>query len=207
MTHASACWSAWITSRLWLNSAGSAGDTDVFFRAGRAVTSTIYLAHGASGSAASMRPHVRGLETRGLRAVAVQLQRGGPAERAVPRYREQVRGKPGEAVIGGHSFGGRVASLLASEDEVAGLVLLSFPLHRPGRPETAETRTAHFGAIRCPVLLLSGESDAFARLEPLRDVVKRLPNAELVTYPGVGHGLKPVLDDALDRIAAFVRDL
>lgn len=171
------------------------------------MTPTIYLAHGASGSAASMRPHVTGLERRGLRAVAVQLQRGGPAERAVPRYREQVAGDPSRAVIGGHSFGGRVASLLAAEEAVAGLVLLSFPLHRPGHPETAATRTAHFGAIRCPVLLLSGESDPFARLEALRESVGRLANAELVTYRGVGHGLKPVLDDALDRVATFVQGL
>lgn len=167
----------------------------------------VYLAHGASGSAASMRPHVAGLERRGLRAVAVQLQRGGPAERAVPRYREQVTGDLRQAVIGGHSFGGRVASLIAAEEEVAGLVLLSFPLHRPGHPEAAAERTAHFAAIRCPVLLLSGESDPFARLEALREAVGRLPHAELVTYPGVGHGLKPVLDDALDRVAAFVRGL
>jgi predicted alpha/beta-hydrolase family hydrolase len=171
------------------------------------MTPTIYLAHGASGSAASMRPHVTGLEARGLHAVAVQLQRGGPAERAVPRYRDQVTEAPTGTVIGGHSFGGRVASLLAADEPHAGLVLLSFPLHRPGHPETAEVRTAHFGSISCPVLLLSGESDPFARLVELRRAVDRLPNAQLVTYPNVGHGLKPVLDDALDRIAAFVRGL
>jgi pimeloyl-ACP methyl ester carboxylesterase len=68
-------------------------------------------------------------------------------------------------------------------------------------------RTAHFGSISCPVLLLSGESDPFARVAELRRAVDRLPNAQLVTYPNVGHGLKPVLDDALDRIAAFVRGL
>lgn len=171
------------------------------------MTHWIHLAHGASGNALSMRLHISGLERRGLRGVAVQLQRGGPAERAVPRYREQVQGELGAAVVGGHSFGGRVASLLAAEEKVAGLVLLSFPLHRPGHPETAEARTAHFTAILCPVLLLSGESDPFARLAELRLAAKRLPNAELVTYPRVGHGLSPVLDDALDRIAAFVRGL
>ncbi|MEO8511187.1 MAG: alpha/beta family hydrolase [Chloroflexota bacterium] len=169
------------------------------------MSATVYLAHGASGNAASMRPHVVGLEARGLRAVAVQLQRGGPAERAVPRYLEAA--PDASAVIGGHSFGGRVASLLAAEAPYAGLVLLSFPLHRPGHPETAEARTAHFGAIRCPVLMLSGESDPFARLDALREAAGRLPNAEFVTYANIGHGLKPVLDDALDRIAAFVRGL
>lgn len=152
-----------------------------------------------------MRPHVVGLEARGLRAVAVQLPRGGPAERAVSHYREAAQDHG--AVIGGHSFGARVASLLAAEESYAGLVLLSFPLHRPGHPETAEARTAHFAAITCPVLMLSGESDPFARLAELRVAVRQLPSADLATYRGVGHGLKPVLDDALDRVAAFVRGL
>jgi pimeloyl-ACP methyl ester carboxylesterase len=53
--------------------------------------------------------------------------------------------------------------------------------------------------------LLSGEADPFARVELLRKAVKRLPHAELVTYPRLGHTLKPVLDDVLDRTAAFLR--
>jgi pimeloyl-ACP methyl ester carboxylesterase len=58
------------------------------------------------------------------------------------------------------------------------------------------------------VLLLSGESDPFARLDLLREAVhERLPTAHLVTYPKVGHSLKPVLEDALDRAAAFVHEL
>jgi predicted alpha/beta-hydrolase family hydrolase len=95
--------------------------------------------------------------------------------------------------------------MVAAEDRVAGLVLLSYPLHRPGHPE--ELRTAHWAAIRCPVLLLSGESDGFARVDLLREAVAAWPVAELVTYPGVGHGVhrnKAALEDALDRIAAFV---
>ena len=85
------------------------------------------------------------------------------------------------------------------------MVLLSYPLHRPGHPE--QLRTEHWPRIACPVLLLSGEADPFARLELLRREVGRLSAAELVTYPRVGHGLAPVLDDALDRIAAFVARL
>ena len=56
-----------------------------------------------------------------------------------------------------------------------------------------------------PVLLLSGESDPFARIDLLRlAVAERLADAELVTWPRLGHTLKPVLEDVLDRIAAFV---
>ena len=59
-----------------------------------------------------------------------------------------------------------------------------------------------------PVLLLSGESDPFAKLDLLRRAVdERLPSAALVTYPKVGHSLKAVLDDALDRAAVFVREI
>ena len=112
------------------------------------------------------------------------------------------------AVIGGHSYGGRVASMLAASDQpgmVAGLVLLSYPLHRPGHPD--EQRTEHWPSITCPVLLLSGESDPFARFELLREATRLLANAELIGYPHVGHGLAPVLEDAMDHVAAFVRGL
>jgi len=57
--------------------------------------------------------------------------------------------------IGGHSFGGRVASLIAAEHEYGALVLLSYPLHPPGGYDRWDERTAHWPRIRCPVLLLS----------------------------------------------------
>lgn len=167
--------------------------------------SIVHLAHGASGSAASMLPFVRGLESRGISARAVQLPRG-TAERAVATY---LRTAPPDehTVIGGHSFGGRVASLAASEHRYQGLVLLSFPLHAPGAPDRWAERTAHFGQVACPVLLLSGDRDPFAKVELLQQAVERLPTAELHVYPGVRHGLSPVLADALDRIAVFVNSL
>lgn len=164
----------------------------------------VNLAHGASGNAASMRPHVEGLRRRGIEARAIELP-VGKAEKAVAVYLRQLTGITVE-VIGGHSYGGRVASLLAAEASPAGLVLLSYPLHRPGKPEL-ETRIPHWSKISCPVLLLSGESDPFARIDLLREGVKHLAQAELVTYPRVGHGLGPVLDDALDRVVAFVQAL
>jgi predicted alpha/beta-hydrolase family hydrolase len=165
----------------------------------------IFLAPGASGSIAALRPQVAGLAAHGVRARTVQLPRTA-AERAVGVYRAAVR-DPASSVIGGHSFGGRVASLLAAEEPVLGLLVLSYPLHRPGHPDTWEERTAHWERIACPVLLLSGESDPFARIDLLRTAVTRLPRAELVTYPRVGHGIGPVLADALERIAAWARGL
>jgi uncharacterized protein len=168
------------------------------------MTLHVHLGHGASGTAASMAPWVDGLRRRGIDASALDLPKR-KAEDAVPVFRQLVPGGPG-TVVGGHSYGGRVASLAAAENdtEYEALVLLSYPLHRPGAPETWTARTAHWPAIRCPVLLLSGESDPFARIALLRDAVPLLRDGELVTYPGLGHGLKPVLDDALDRIEAFL---
>jgi len=108
--------------------------------------------------------------------------------------------------VGGHSYGGRVASLAAAESDAPyrALVLFSYPLHPPGAPERTTARIAHWPTIRCPVLLLSGESDPFAKVELLRSSVANLAHAELVTYPKLGHTLAPVLEDALDRAAAFL---
>jgi predicted alpha/beta-hydrolase family hydrolase len=168
-----------------------------------------YVGHGASGSAASMAAHVRGLVSRGIDARAIDLP-VRKAEEAVPVFRTIVPDRA-EAdgvpiAVGGQSYGGRVASLAAAEPDTdyAALVFFSYPLHAPGRPEKAAERTAHWAAIRCPVLLLSGEADPFARIELLRAAVPLLRDAELVTYPGLGHTMKPVLEDALDRTAAFL---
>ena len=166
----------------------------------------VYLGHGAAGNAASMAPYVEGLRRRGITAVGVDLPKR-KAEDAVPAWRAAVPDGAG-TISGGQSYGGRVASLAAAAGAgYAGLVLFSYPLHPPGGPERADARMAHWPSITCPVLLLSGEADPFARLELLRAAVTKLANAELVTYPRLGHTLRPVLDDVLDRVAAFVAAL
>ena len=153
-----------------------------------------------------MAPFVDGLRRRGLAAEAVDLPKR-KAEEAVPAWRAAVPDGPG-TVAGGHSYGGRVASLAAAAGGgYAGLVLFSYPVHPPGAIERAAARTAHFPLIKCPVLLLSGESDPFARLDLLRAAVVQLADAQLVTYPRLGHTLRSVLEDVLDRVAAFVGEL
>jgi predicted alpha/beta-hydrolase family hydrolase len=165
----------------------------------------IYLGHGASGTASSMAPFVDGLRARSIEASALDLPRRR-AEDAVPSFVAQVRPGPPPIALGGHSYGGRVASLVAAAGGLTpiALVCFSYPLHPPGRPEAADARTAHWPSIRCPVLLLSGESDPFARIDLLREATGRLSRATLVTYPRLGHTLRPVLDDVLDRTAAFL---
>ena len=151
-----------------------------------------------------MTPYIDALSRRGVRAATLRLPRGA-AERAMEPLREQVGGELTHAVIGGHSFGGRVASLVAAQTAPAGLILLSYPLHRPGHPD--ELRIEHWPEIRCPVLVLSGDRDQFARVDLLRNAVKRLPHADTHIYPGVRHGLTAVADDVAERIAAFLATL
>jgi hypothetical protein len=154
-----------------------------------------------------MAPFVDGLRARGVAATAIDLPKR-KAEEALPAFHLVVP-DGADVAVGGHSFGGRVASLAAAEPDApyAGLVLFSYPLHPPGSPERTDARIAHWPSIRCPVLLLSGEADPFARIGLLRAAVPRLAQAELISYPGLGHTLKPVLEDALDRAAAFLRGL
>jgi predicted alpha/beta-hydrolase family hydrolase len=169
---------------------------------------TLLLGPGASGGVERLEPLIRKLGAAGVDARAVPLPRG-TAERALPVYLAAIEAGAGEPLlIGGQSFGGRVASMLAADGaDVAGLVLLSYPLHAPGRHEAWDARTEHWPRLQIPVLLLSGESDPFARIDLLRAAVAdRLTgtDAELVTYPALGHGLAPVLDDVAERVAAFV---
>jgi predicted alpha/beta-hydrolase family hydrolase len=154
-----------------------------------------------------MLPFVDGLRVRGIDATAVDLPRR-KAEEAVPVWLAKVPGGPG-VIVGGHSYGGRVASLAAAAEpgRYDALVLFSYPLHPPGAPERTAARIAHWPSLALPVLLLSGESDPFARTDLLRDAVRLLPDAELFTYPRLGHGVRPVLDDALDRVARFAENV
>src|SRR5437660_2552888 len=148
---------------------------------------SVWLGHGASGGPETMQPYIQRLVGLGIDASALSLPRGA-AERAMGSLRGQVGEALPASVIGGHSYGGRVASMVAAETPPAGLVLLSYPLHRPGHPE--ELRTEHWSNIACPVLLLSGDRDQFARIDLLQASAELLPRAKLHIYPGMGHGLQ-----------------
>jgi pimeloyl-ACP methyl ester carboxylesterase len=167
-------------------------------------TSRLLLAPGASGNPAQLGPIASALERRGVTVGLVTLPRG-QAERAIPAYRIALEAESAGVAIGGQSFGGRVASLLVAEGaEPAALVLLAYPLHAPGRQEAWDARTSHWPDIRCPVLLLSGEADPFARIDLLRTAVDRLGDATLRTWPRLGHGIRPVLDEAVEEIIGFL---
>jgi pimeloyl-ACP methyl ester carboxylesterase len=164
----------------------------------------ILIAPGASGNPKQLVPHAAGLRTRGYEVEIVSLPKG-TVERAMPVFRDAIGPEPAKVVTGGQSFGGRVATLLAADDPPAALVLFAYPLHAPGRHDAWRERSAHWPRIACPMLLLSGESDPFARIDLLRAAVRQLPAGKLVTFPGLGHGVEPVLDQALDEVDAFLR--
>ena len=119
--------------------------------------------------------------------------------------------------LGGHSYGGRMASHAMLEDAappVSGLVFCSFPLHPPKKPGTE--RAAHLPEIDLPMLFLSGTRDGLATPELLEDVVAGLPRAELHWLDTADHGYKILkrtrqstedVFDELARVAAgFMRD-
>jgi len=96
----------------------------------------------------------------------------------------------GRIFLGGHSYGGRQASMLAaSEAEVAeALLLLSYPLHPPEKP--AAMRTDHFPSLRTQALFASGERDGFGTREELEAALKMIPaRTELMMVAGAGHEL------------------
>jgi predicted alpha/beta-hydrolase family hydrolase len=97
---------------------------------------------------------------------------------------------PRRVAIGGHSYGGRQASVLAAEDPTvaAALLLLSYPLHPPGRP--AELRVAHLPELRTPTLFVHGTADPFGSVAELRSAIARIPApTALHLEPGAGHDL------------------
>lgn len=96
----------------------------------------------------------------------------------------------GRVFLGGHSYGGRQASMLAASDPglVEALLLLSYPLHPPKRRE--ELRTAHFPRLQTPTLFVHGSRDGFGSIAELEDARKLIPaRTELLPISSAGHEL------------------
>lgn len=97
---------------------------------------------------------------------------------------------PGKVFIGGHSYGGRQASILAANEPECcdGLLLLSYPLHPPKKPH--ELRTAHLPNLQTPTLFVHGTKDPFGSIDEMRSALQLIPAyAELVPVEGAGHDL------------------
>jgi predicted alpha/beta-hydrolase family hydrolase len=119
---------------------------------------------------------------------------------------------PGRVFLGGHSYGGRQASMLCAEQPelVAGLLLCSYPLHPPGHPD--RLRTQHLPALHVPVLFVHGTRDPFGSIEELDTARKLIPvKTAMLRVDGAGHDLgfkaKATLDALPAKIVAEFRAL
>jgi uncharacterized protein len=113
---------------------------------------------------------------------------------------------PGLVYLGGHSYGGRQASMLAADepDMAAALLLLSYPLHPPEKP--AQLRTQHFPRLRVPSLFVSGTKDDFGTIAEIEAAIAAIPAAtRLIAIAGAGHDLKRGKFDLAPLIDALVR--
>ena len=99
-----------------------------------------------------------------------------------------VHGSVKRLLIGGKSMGGRIASVIADEAGVDGLVCLGYPFHPPGRPE--RTRVAHLSGLHTPTLICQGERDPFGSREEVADYVLSL-SIEIVWIADGEHSFKP----------------
>jgi predicted alpha/beta-hydrolase family hydrolase len=124
-------------------------------------------------------------------------QFGPPAPAAAARDREGLRdaaqflsGRAGKVVLGGHSYGGRQATILAAEDPAVAnaLLLLSYPLHPPEKPQ--QLRTQHFPSLRTPALFVHGAKDPFGSIAEMGSALSLIPaQTKLLPVEKAGHDL------------------
>jgi predicted alpha/beta-hydrolase family hydrolase len=123
---------------------------------------------------------------------------GPPHPASAARDREGIRRAaealreitPGCVVLGGHSYGGRQSSMVAAEDPeiAAALLLLSYPLHPPRKPE--QLRAAHFPQWRVPAVFVHGTRDPFGSIEELSSATAVIPAPHrIVAIEKAGHEL------------------
>jgi len=114
--------------------------------------------------------------------------------------------KPKSLALGGRSFGGRMCSMAVAEGlPASALVLISYPLHPPGKPENL--RVEHFPSLEVPCLFVSGTKDAFATPDELERHAKAIPGP--VTHmwiDGGAHGFKKD-DDVANAVAGWLRKI
>ena len=191
---------------------------------------TIVLAHGAGAGMDSpfMNSIASGLVERGERVARFEFpymnERRIDGGRKPPNtsatlmdcWREAIKllGPADRLVIGGKSLGGRIASLVADETNVAGLICLGYPFHPPGRPE--RIRTQHLMDLATPTLIVQGERDPFGNQGEV-DGYDLSNSIRIVWLSDGDHSFKPRkksghtepenLDKAIHSISTFVERL
>jgi uncharacterized protein len=112
----------------------------------------------------------------------------------------------GRIAVGGRSFGGRMSSMAVAEGlEVQALVLVSYPLHPPGKPD--QLRTSHFPDLQVPCLFVSGRRDAFATPGELERETAAIPGAVTLAFVDGDHGLRKGEGEAAAIVADWISGL
>jgi len=119
----------------------------------------------------------------------------------------------GPLVMGGRSMGGRMTTMVAADvdragpvDRLAGLVLICYPLHPPGKPENL--RVEHLPSLHVPCLFISGTRDPFGSPDELTEWTATIPApVEHVWIEGGRHDLRGADSSIADAVAAFVASL
>ena len=178
-------------------------DVDLLLDGPANASATIALAHGAGAGRDTpfMSFFATELGQRGLRVARFEFPymanrreggKGGPPDRE-PVLREtwlrvvEVLGRD-RLIIGGKSMGGRIASMVADEAGVAGLVCLGYPFHPVGKPD--RLRVAHLETLKTPTLILQGERDPFGTREEVVGY-KLSPAIQIRWLTDGDHSFKP----------------
>ena len=184
---------------------------------------TLVLAHGAGGPMDSpfMETIAEGVAKAGIRAARFEFPymrrrretgKGGAPDAGpvlMQSWREAIEelGGGGRLVIGGKSMGGRIASMVADEAGVRGLVCLGYPFHPPGKPE--QTRTRHLEVLRTPALILQGSRDPFGKPDEVAQY-KLSRSIRLKWLEDGDHSFKPRVHSGrteADNLGAAIADL
>lgn len=203
--------------------------TEFLFNGPENAGKTVALAHGAGAPMDSefMEFFAAGLAAQGLRVARFEFPymikrredgKRRPPDRAPVLLETYLNIAaelgPENLIVGGKSMGGRIASMIADEAGVAGLVCLGYPFHPPGKPD--KLRTEHLAEMKTPALILQGERDPFGKRDEVAGYT--LSKAIKVDFvPDGDHDLKPRKAsgrtrqenwaDAADRMAAFIDGL
>lgn len=178
----------------------------------------VVLAHGAGANRESpvLRAVASAFAAQGIAALRIDLPfrqarpKGPPSPAWAERDREGLRRAlaalarrcPGRLVLGGHSYGGRQASMLLADAPglAQGLLLLAYPLHPPGRPE--RRRTEHLITLRTPTVFVHGTRDPFGFVDELDEARGMMPGpTRLLAVRDAGHDLGARRDAAFAEAA------
>ncbi|MGB1361504.1 MAG: alpha/beta family hydrolase [Alphaproteobacteria bacterium] len=188
---------------------------------------TLILAHGAGAPMDSdwMNAITEKLETAGVKVIRFEFPymdkrrttgKKSPPDRLpilIDTFNEIVNAQKGAVFIAGKSMGGRIASIIAPDnDKVSGVIAFGYPFHPPGKPE--KLRTEHLKTYKKPMLIVQGENDPFGKLGEwngfeIDKSIEVFPittgNHDLKPNKSSGMDLNMALDKAVEKTVSFIK--